>query len=402
MRAWLLALFVLLLPRWAPAQVLVRGSLCDSLTQRPLPFANVFLLNTTFGTTTDAQGRYSLPAVPPGHYQLAATYLGYRLRQLPVEVTTGPRTLDFCLAPVAQALSEVVVQATATPAPDFPRFARLFLGTSAFAQQCRIRNPAAVQVAYTPRTQQLLAHTQAHPLIVENRALGYELTFYNLTFCATFTAETVLATTSSQVVFKELVGDKQARRRWAVNRVQAYRGSLLHFLRSTYAGQLTQQGFRLQRLLRLPNRDWARADSMLRAQQAIGKRVDQRTLSVADWRHLTEPHTRTIVYPAFLLPDSVRHVDVSGRVWLRCRDLLAVTYLGERPDAKFQAPGAVSGQRAPRYQESLVRLTSPPATQLAANGGLPQPLALVTEGYWSYEKIGELLPLDYVLPTDRE
>jgi len=382
--------------------VLVHGAVCDSLTQRPLPFANVFLLNTTFGTTTDAQGRYSLPAVPPGHYHLAATYLGYRLRQLPVEVTSAPPTLDFCLAPAAQALSEVLVQATATPSRDYPRFVRLFLGASAFAQQCQIRNPTAVQVTYTPRTQQLLAHTRAHPLVVENRALGYELTFYNLAFCATFTSETVLVTTSSQVVFKELTGDEQTRRRWAIQRAQAYRGSLLHFLRSTYTGQLTQQGFRLQRLQRLPNRDWAHADSLLRAQQATGKRVDQRTLSAADWRHLTELHTRTILYPAFLPPDSVRQVDASGQVWLRCHDLLAITYLGERPDAQFQAPGAVSGQRAPRYQESLVRLTPPPAAQLAANGSLLKPLALVTEGYWSYEKIGELLPLDYVPPADRE
>jgi hypothetical protein len=386
-------------PGWARAQAIVQGTVYDSLTQRPLPFASVFLLHTTYGSTTDAQGRYTLPALPPGHYQLAATYLGYRLRQRPVEVAAAPLTLDFSLPPAAQALSEVVIQASPTLTSEYPRFLRLFLGTSTFSQQCQVRNPTAVQVAYNPRTRQLLAHAPTHPVVVENRALGYELTFYNLDFCATFASETVTATTNSQVVFKELPGDERARRRWAANRAQAYRGSLLHFLRSAYSGQMVQQGFRLQRLQRLPNRGWARADSLLRAQQATGKLVDQRALSAADWRHLVEPHTQTILYPSFLPPDSARQVEASGQVWLRFRDLLAVTYDGERPDANFHAVGDVSGQAKPRYQESLVRLTPPPAAELAANGALVKALALVTEGYWSYEKIGELLPLDYILPT---
>ncbi len=107
----------------------------------------------------------------------------------------------------------------------------------------------------------------------------------------------------------------------------------------------------------------------------------------------------SILYKPYLPPDSVRRADAGGRVWLRFRDLLAVTYDGERPDASFRLPGAVSGRPLPRYQESVLHLLQPPAAEVEPNGVTSQPLALLTEGYWGFEKIGELLPLDYLPPA---
>lgn len=78
---WLL-LLVLSQAGPAAAQVALSGTVRDSLTRQPLPFASIFLANTTYGTTTDAQGRYRLAGVPGGSYTLAASYLGYALRQL--------------------------------------------------------------------------------------------------------------------------------------------------------------------------------------------------------------------------------------------------------------------------------------------------------------------------------
>ena len=396
MRGWLIA--VLMLPGWVQAQALLSGTVRDSLTQQPLPFASVFLVNTTRGTTTDAQGRYALPAVPPGRYEMAATSLGYRLRRRALVVGNTPLSLHFTLLPAPQALGEVVVRAHPALATDYQRFEALFLGTSSFSRQCVVRNPAAAQVDFDASAQVLTASAPAHPLVVDNQALGYQLTFYDLHFRAVFREEQVSYTTGSQVVFRELPGTTRQQQRWAANRARAYRGSLLHFLRGARTEQLVREGFRLQRLQRMPNRQWAAADSLVRARQKAGAILRQRDLPASTWQHLLEPHVRSILYPAYLPPDSVRHPTADGRVWLRFRDLLAVTYDEERPDPDYHLPGAVSGQPHPRYQESVVRLLVAEGVELAANGVPARPLALVTEGYWSFEKIGELLPLDYVPP----
>lgn len=394
-----LLLLLLLLPGWVGAQG-ISGTVRDSLTQQPLPFASVFVANTTLGATTDEQGRYALPALPPGRYEVAATFLGYRLRRQQVGIAAAPLAVNFALPPAAQALGEVVVRPRATLAADYQQFQELFLGASTFSRQCEVRNPAAAQVAYDPQARQLTASTPTQPLVVDNRALGYRLTFYDLDFRATFDDEIMTVTTLSQVVFKELPGSAAQQRRWAANRLRAYRGSLLHFLRASYSGQLAAQGFELRRLQRLPNRRWVRADSTLRALQASGQLVNQNSLPAETWRRLSEPHTVSILYRPLLPPDSVRQVAADGGVQLRFRDLLAVTYAAEQPDANYHLPGPVGGPTpaTPRHQESVLRLQPPLVATVEPNGVLAQPLAVLTEGYWSFEKMGELLPLDYLPP----
>ncbi|MEJ7659882.1 MAG: carboxypeptidase-like regulatory domain-containing protein [Hymenobacter sp.] len=44
------------------AQAGLSGTVRDSVTRQPLPFASVFLANTTLGATTNEQGHYVLPA----------------------------------------------------------------------------------------------------------------------------------------------------------------------------------------------------------------------------------------------------------------------------------------------------------------------------------------------------
>jgi TonB-dependent starch-binding outer membrane protein SusC len=70
-----------------------------------LPGVSVLLKGTTSGTTTDADGKFTLSA-PDGNGMLIVSYIGY-MRQ---EVAVNNRTLlDITLAPDAKSLSEVVV-----------------------------------------------------------------------------------------------------------------------------------------------------------------------------------------------------------------------------------------------------------------------------------------------------
>jgi hypothetical protein len=57
--------------------ITIYGKVVDKLTQQPLPGANVLLLNTNFGASTDLNGRFEIKNIPSGEYQLRASILGY-------------------------------------------------------------------------------------------------------------------------------------------------------------------------------------------------------------------------------------------------------------------------------------------------------------------------------------
>ncbi|AKD57657.1 TonB-dependent receptor domain-containing protein [Spirosoma radiotolerans] len=88
---------LLLLSVWATsaqAQALhsgkLTGSLTDSTTVKPVPFATAALMDGTkliTGTTTDGAGAFVLPNIPLGSYTLTLSFVGYRTKRIPVTLT---------------------------------------------------------------------------------------------------------------------------------------------------------------------------------------------------------------------------------------------------------------------------------------------------------------------------
>jgi len=56
----------------------VYGKVVDKFTQQPLPGANVLVVNTNFGASTDATGKFEINNLPAGEYQLRASIIGYK------------------------------------------------------------------------------------------------------------------------------------------------------------------------------------------------------------------------------------------------------------------------------------------------------------------------------------
>ncbi|WP_210518714.1 hypothetical protein [Hymenobacter terricola] len=196
----------------------------------------------------------------------------------------------------------------------------------------------------------------------------------------------------TQVVFKEMSGTERQQKRWAANREKAYPGSYQHFLRSIYTNRVAEEGFRVQKLRRVPNRHRLAADSVLRVRQRQGLTAN---LPDSLLKALRQPRILSFLYKTVLPPDSLRRAEAgTGRVWLRFHDLLAVTYERESPDVNYRLRGPDFIYIRPRYQESVVHLHQPEAA-VESFGALVVPLAVLSEDYWGFEKIGEILPLDY-------
>ncbi|MBG8555612.1 carboxypeptidase-like regulatory domain-containing protein [Hymenobacter guriensis] len=381
-------------------QARLSGIVLDSVTRQPLPFSTVFLANTTRGVTTDEAGRFVFEQVPAGSYEAVASYLGYRLQRQNITVRTESQQLTFRLAPSTNALREVVVRPTPNKPEDYQVFADALLGSTSFSKLCRIRNPKAVQVRFDAGKNELTASCPDF-LEIENRALGYRIRYYGLEFTLNFQEDWVSFYGSP--VFEPLrARSARQQRTWEVNRRQAYTGSLLHFLRSAYAGKVAEAGFRVQRLRRLPHPAWPRADSLLKLLRSMPPEVWNRNSAVfSDSAQRLSKVPRQVEY-LFTepLPAAAYRQELPGGVFLRFADLLQVTFAAEPADPAYVAYTARQrrpGQPLPAglsVQSSVLHLQSP-TVELQPNGTPTDPLALLTEDYWGFEKMGEFLPLDY-------
>ena len=56
----------------------ISGIITDKSNSVALPGANIYLLNTSFGTASDGDGRFSLINIPPGKYSLKVDMIGYK------------------------------------------------------------------------------------------------------------------------------------------------------------------------------------------------------------------------------------------------------------------------------------------------------------------------------------
>ena len=77
-------------------------------------FANVLVLDTDFGTTTDLDGNYEIKGLGPGLYNVRASFIGFNeTTEFEVQVTNSkPAMVDFQLTEQAEQLEEVVVKAS--------------------------------------------------------------------------------------------------------------------------------------------------------------------------------------------------------------------------------------------------------------------------------------------------
>jgi TonB-linked SusC/RagA family outer membrane protein len=108
------AAFVALLPAVAQSQVggTVTGHVIEKATQRPVQEAQVMVVGTTRGVTTDQNGRYTIAGLATGPYTIRVRRIGYAQADQPVTVGTGAVAVaNFELTTAATQLQEVVVNA---------------------------------------------------------------------------------------------------------------------------------------------------------------------------------------------------------------------------------------------------------------------------------------------------
>ncbi len=91
----------------------IAGKILDKSTGEPLIGANVLIIGSTMGASTDADGNFFILNIPPGEYQVKASMIGYAsitIQKVRVSVDQTTK-LDFELTSESIELSDVLVTA---------------------------------------------------------------------------------------------------------------------------------------------------------------------------------------------------------------------------------------------------------------------------------------------------
>ncbi|HEV7379535.1 MAG TPA: carboxypeptidase-like regulatory domain-containing protein [Dyadobacter sp.] len=396
----LLSIFFTLIIESSSAQnQQMSGKAVDGVTNQPMELVNIFITNTTYGTTTDHAGKFTL-SLPNGHYEVVVSMVGYEPIVYPVILsdTKQPPPLVFKLTPSQTELSSVSVKTKRDPSwyTNLELFKEGFIGKSEIASRCKLVNPETLIIVYDENTNTLKVSAK-DLLIIENPELGFRIYYLLIEYVYDYNSKYL--TYLGYPLFEQLTGSKSREKKWQKNRLKAYNGSVMHFVRTLRNEQLEEEGFNLRRLIRMPNPDRPTEEQLQEARKQlaimgtntpinddhpIGKILAKASLP----KVIEKLDTTRVPYSQYLLKgDShMRQLSFEG--------FLQVVYTGEKEEPTYVAAESMFRKRQPTYQTSVISMKQEKVI-LDESGSLADPLALTFEGYWGWEKAGDMLPLDY-------
>lgn len=382
-------------------QNIVSGVITDEDTGEPIAFANVFFANTRIGVSSDVDGKFMLEGFPSGKYDLTIAYVGYTTYQQALEFNNSTLRVTVALKPAEVRLREVEVKAdTAGWARNFVTFKKYFIGETKNAKSCTILNPNSIHLFFDRTTNVLVAHSR-EAIQMENRALGFQLSYYLIQFEIDFTTGRILV--FGIPAFQNLTPENSnQQRRWQRERLRAYQGSMNHFMRALRTQTLDDQGFIVKKLYRIPNPD--RLPQAVISKKISELRSTMKTQGVMMVRkgdslsYYMEMNSRPALVDS-LAPNRLKESEIMNEMHeINYAGLLSVEFKREREEVAYLS---VVGRETTRLQYSVIHFLAAPL-RLYENGYYEDARNVFVEDYWAWsEKMADLFPLDYQPPISK-
>ncbi len=222
----------------------VAGKVVDARTNERLKYVNIFLSQTSMGTTTNSEGGYKISNIPSGRYNLVASMVGYEAKIIEVELKADSKvTIDFNLEPTIYKLNQIDVkdEIPLKWREQLEFFEKLILGDNSFADECIIKN--RYKINFSENEDQFTAEIN-EPLIIKNNALGYMIESVLKNFI--YNKKTRITSYQIYPSFSEIIPLTQdSLIQFRENRNYSYAGSLAHVLSClTHQGtEFSDEGF---------------------------------------------------------------------------------------------------------------------------------------------------------------
>ncbi|MFT4857341.1 MAG: hypothetical protein ACI942_002728 [Planctomycetota bacterium] len=214
----------------------VSGVVREKGTGLPLPFANIFVNNTTQGIATDEEGKFSLSGDFPAQIELVASFVGY-VTEVKAVSFEGKSKVEviFELSFNESNLSEVELKAKRDKSweRNLKTFEEVFLALpdDPYKSQVEILNPWVIdfEKVKVKKGQNYLQASAQEPIHIINNALGYDIAYYLEDFRLVRDGSRFFG----QVFYEPISnGNSEKESNWKQARQANYFGSLKHLNKS--------------------------------------------------------------------------------------------------------------------------------------------------------------------------
>lgn len=371
--------FFLLLVFKLSAQINLKGTVY--FDNKPKSEVTLYLNNTTIGTITDNNGEFNLE-VNSGVYELIISHVGFKTITYNFDTSEYIKPLFFSLLEEEVVLDEVVVKGKKNNdewKKNFSVFFREFIGTTKFSKSCTIQNLDVLFFEFDSENNILTAEA-IEPLHIKNKALGYDI-FYDLKY---FSVEKNNTKYLGYSYFVALKGNKNKQKKWRKNRLKAYNGSPVHFYKSILKNTSKEEGFVINGFVREKNKDKSSKENFLKALKKLPKSKGKHNFSTNGVDHLNK----------FEIASSDIIHEENNQTYLQFDNNLRITYLKEKEENRYILRNNSNKLRKAFPQVSNI-IPFAEKIIIYPQGILANPLNVMYEKYWSFEKFAHALPLDY-------
>jgi CarboxypepD_reg-like domain len=235
-----LIIFFILVKCCLPAyNQIIRGIVRDQYTDIPITYAVVYFNGTFVGTQSDSKGYFELDISKNNSMPLTISALGYY--SVILTDLAPDRKYQISLVPKIFELKEVVIIAKDPNEREknLKLFKKEFLGSTLNSWNCEITNEDDITLISVNDTLKAFA---SKPIIIDNKSLGYRITYYLDNFKYSRNDKHLLF--YGNYFFNEYLTFKgNQQKRYERRREEAYIGSRMHFFRALWENKLESSGF---------------------------------------------------------------------------------------------------------------------------------------------------------------
>ena len=339
----------------------------------PLTDVNVFIAASMIGAVTDENGRFEIRGIPLGTLRLYVSRIGYESVYEDIFVRGAESySFNFTLKEAVYELGELTVtEDNRRWQQQLERFTRLFIGETAWARRTTIMNPEVLD--FSDRRGESRAQA-SEPLIIENRALGYKLTY----FLNEFVAHPTGWRWDGEPLFQPLEPESpEEAAMWNARRDSAFFGSFRHFLLAVINDQVEGEGFKIY------SRDDPRSTPL--GAGSLGGAL--RSSGVPG---LLQGNQRFSLFAADIMKPGEAAIE---RI-LDFEGFVEIVYTREVEDKAYLRLEGKPFQR-PKFQTSMIKLDKGP-TIVDLKGDTLDPYGVTFYGgYFGYERVANQMPKEY-------
>jgi hypothetical protein len=363
-----------------------------------LPGAGIYVGGYQIATVTNNEGKFIISNLKPGSYDILVQMIGYTPLSKNIVITDKSIVVDLKIVESAVLLKEVVIK----PDPDrdyyINFFKQYFIGKTPNAEQCKIMNTNVLLIDADKRAKTVTIKASDF-LVIENQALGYRIKYLLELF--EYNYNTRILFYAGYPTFEEMKGSKAKQKKWIKNREIAYRGSSLHFLKALYLNKVYEEGFIINKRYQVPNPNRL-PDSVIDANvsRLMHGKLDsnENKTTLSGWvKKKREPKTFAFIDRNNVIPDTLAKKFNDNLKIMNFKDELFIIYKNEQETPSFKETSDYLSRPKDleNYQVSIVKMLIAPI-HFYANGITYNPRSTLYSGFWSYEKMADAVPIDYV------